>query len=446
MKQKRNHTRKETRDSLNQHKLALELTRVIRHSFPTLLPQLRQLSDHRHQSHVTYPVSVLLMTRILSSLCYIRSMRKTSEEFNSEQAIDNIWAICGEEQTVKELPYWETVNRYLKGLMPQELQKVIQNVVRRLLRSRAFEAAKIRGKYWQIIVDGTQLYRSREALDKKSLYCVHNKGTEEEYRENYYYVLEAKLVLHPGIVVSLATEFVENEEGEEAEKQDCERKACWRLMRRLKKEFPRLPICLSADSLYACEGFFRRCEESHWKYLLRFKEGSIPSVGEEYQKLKKLQRNLRSNKEDGYWYDFVTDLDYEGHPLQVFEYAEAKAEGDSHFMFLTNLPLQHKNVLETVKRGRMRWKIENEGFNTQKRQGYYLEHPYSKDYPALKNHYYLIQISHMLAQVMEAWSSLWSGIRQSLEQKHRRLLESLKQVVLTDCMEELERRVQIRFE
>lgn len=446
MNQKRNHTRKETRDSLNQRKLALELTRVIHHSFPTLLPQLRQLPDHRHQSYITYPTSVLLMTRILSSLCYISSMRKTSEEFNSEQVIDNIWAICGEDQTVRELPYWETINRYLKGLPPEELQKVIQNVVRGLLRSRVFEAERMRGKYWQIIVDGTQLHRSRKALDEKSLYCIHHRGTEEEYRENYYYVLEAKLVLHPGIVVSLATEFVENEEGEEAEKQDCERKACWRLMRRLKKEFPRLPICLSADSLYACEGFFRRCGDYHWKYLLRFKEGSIPSVGEEYQKLKRLQQNVRENKEDGYWYDFVTGIAYEGHPLQVLEYEERKANGRARFVFLSNLPLQHKNVLETVRRGRMRWKIENEGFNTQKKRGYYLEHPYSKDYQALKNHYYLIQISHMLAQVMEAWNSLWSGIRQSLEQKHRRLLESLKQVILTDCVEELERRVQIRFQ
>lgn len=85
--------------------------------------------------------------------------------------------------------------------------------------------------------------------------------------------------------------------------------------------------------------------------MLRFKEGSIPSVGKEYQKLKQLQKNFRENKKDGYWYDFVTELDYEGHLLQVLEYGEAKAEeGESHFVFLTNLPLQHKHVLETVRR------------------------------------------------------------------------------------------------
>ena len=43
-------------------------------------------------------------------------MRKTSEEFNSDTIIENIWELCGEEQTVNELPYWETINQYLEKL------------------------------------------------------------------------------------------------------------------------------------------------------------------------------------------------------------------------------------------------------------------------------------------------------------------------------------------
>lgn len=78
------------------------------------------------------------------------------------------------------------------------------------------------------------------------------------------------------------------------------------------------------------------------------------------------------------------------------EYAIITTEAPA-FLFLTNLPLQHTNAQETAELGRRRWKMENEGFNTQKRQGYNLEHPYSKDYEALKNHYYLIQIGHMIA-------------------------------------------------
>ena len=99
--------------------------------------------------------------------------------------------------------------------------------MRRLLRSRVFEDSRIRGRYWQVIVDGTQLESSRRELDPKSLYRIHRKGTPEEYREYYYYVLEAKLVLREDILVSIMTEFVENE-GSEVEKQDCERKGICR--------------------------------------------------------------------------------------------------------------------------------------------------------------------------------------------------------------------------
>ena len=95
--------------------------------------------------------------------------------------------------------------------------------------------------------------------------------------------------------------------------------------------------------------------------------------------------------------------------------------------------------------GRMRWKIENEGFNTQKRHGYSLEHLFSRNYQALKNHYYLIQIGHMIAQVMEAWKQLWEKAGKSREQKHRRMLESMKGIRLKEVADDPGERIQIRF-
>jgi len=50
-------------------------------------------------------------------------MGKSSERFNSEKVIRNIGYLCGEE--LEELPYWETINNYLKRLKLDELQKVI---------------------------------------------------------------------------------------------------------------------------------------------------------------------------------------------------------------------------------------------------------------------------------------------------------------------------------
>lgn len=420
---------------------------------------LKQLPDPRNQSYTTYPGVVLLMTRILSALFYISSMRKTSEEFNSDTMVENIWMLSGEEPA-DEIPYWETINRYLEKVEPEGLQEILHQLCRRLLRSRAFDNMRIRGKYWQVIIDGTQLYRTRKELDGKSLYRCRNKGTGEEYRENYYYILEAKLVLHPKILVSIQTEFVDNEDGKETEKQDCERKACWRLMKKIKKAFPHLNICFCGDSLYACEKFFKTCEKEKWHYILRFKEGSIPGIAREYRELKETEKNRQEhiweNRKE--WYDYVTDIDYNGHKVNLAEYGELETytykkgkkkgtqeERHKKFWFLTDLPLRKKNVEDLVERGRMRWKIENEGFNTQKKHGYGLEHPYSRKYQGVKNHYYLLQIGHMIAQIMEAWEKIWEKSRQSMEQKHKRMLESMKGTKLKAYQKELEKKIQIRL-
>ena len=378
------------------------------------------------------------MTRILSSIFYINSMRSTSAEFNNDTSIENIGILCGEK--LEELPYWETINDYLKRFSSDELQKVVWQLVHRLIRSRAFEDARIRGKYWQIIIDGTQLYRSREDLGEHSLFCRKKKGTEEEYTEYYYYVLEAKLVLHEKIQVSILTEFIENEK-RDVEKQDCERNGAKRLMDRLKKEFPMLPICICGDSLYASEGFFKDCRKNHWRYILRFKEGSIPSINQEHDTLKKLEKNRKEEAEGVY--DYVTGIDYRGESINMIEYEDAK-EG-KRFQFVTNLGITWKNVKGTVERGRWRWKIENEGVNTQKKQGYYLEHRFSHDYQGMKNHYYLIQIGHMIAQIIEAWEKLWKKVKESRQQKHRLLLNAWKNRRIRENGSELEKKIQVRF-
>ena len=64
----------------------------------------------------------------------------------------------------------------------------------------------------------------------KGRHCPHclkkvlHKGTENEKEVYYHHVLEAKIVLGDGFVVSTGTEFIENE-SEYVTKNDCETKA-----------------------------------------------------------------------------------------------------------------------------------------------------------------------------------------------------------------------------
>jgi len=84
----------------------------------------------------------------------------------------------------------------------------------------------------------------------------------------FHPVLEARLITPNGFSISIATEWIENPEGGEYDKQDCERKAFTRLAATLKKVYPRLPIVILADGLYPYEGFFAICKTNQWAFLL----------------------------------------------------------------------------------------------------------------------------------------------------------------------------------
>jgi hypothetical protein len=306
-----------------------------------------------------------------------------------------------------------TINECLEKLEPEELQKFRKRIIRKLLRKRSFENARFLGKYWMVIVDATQLFCLKEKIDEHCLRKTINKGTKDEKIYYYHNVLEAKLVLGEYLIISIATEFIENEK-EDVEKQDCERKAFKRLAEKLKKNYPRLPICILGDSLYACAPVFQICEENEWGFLLRFKDGSIPTLAKEYQTIVGMgenegkmieeeriyKRKVRENvKNDMKW---VSELYHEGHNVTVMELKiELDGKPAGNFQWITGLSIIGKTAWEFAQTGRKRWKIENEGFNIQKNHRYDIEHANSLNYNAMKNHYLLTQIADVLLQLYE---------------------------------------------
>jgi hypothetical protein len=221
-------------------------------------------------------------------------------------------------------------------------------------------------------------------------------------------------------------------------KQDCELNACKRLVKKLKKAFPQLKICLLLDSLYAGKPVFDMCEKYNWKYIITFKEGSMKDLHREYLCLKNsLCKEDTAHYKDGKLtqdYNWVNDIDYERHKLNVLELDERKPGKKkklttTRFVWLTNFRPDRKNHEHLAKGGRLRWKIENEGYNTQKNGGYNLEHAYSCDETAMKNYYLLLQIAHSIAQLMEKGSLLKDQIKTvfgSIRNVARQLLEDLR--------------------
>ena len=85
--------------------------------------------------------------------------------------------------------------------------------------------------------------------------------------------------------------------------------------------------------------------------------------------------------------------------------------------------------------GRLRWKIENEGFNSQKNDGYNLQHKFSHtSLFAMQNYYQLLQIAHLINQLTEKLNSTKAGITESgrtIKSLYEDMISSMLKEVLT---------------
>lgn len=433
-----------------------EFLKIQAHYFPDLIHDIKKIMDARNHSYITYEIEVIIFVMILKNICSIESMQEMNEVFNEDTCVKNIYKVLGLEEK-DYLPHYVTINECLSRLEHQELEKIRKKMIYSLIRKRSFEQGKFLGEKWLVIVDATQLFSFREKHCDHCLTKTIHRGTEEEKTIYYHQVLEAKLVLGEGMVVSLATEFIENSR-KDATKQDCELNSFKRLAGNVKKEYPRLPICLLADSLYANDTVFEICRKNKWEFLIRYKEGSIPSIMEEYREITEMGEagkaviekeeiyQRKPNRKQKLKINWVNGLEYKKKPVHVLE-LKIEREGKKYkeFRWLSSREIEEEQAEEFVETGRKRWLIENEGFNIQKNHRYIITHANSMNYNAMKNHYLITQIADILMQMYENGDKGVKELKYTIKRIAEELLESLrKQKLKTE--ELLFERMQIRRE
>ena len=404
-----------------------ECNKVRQRYCPSLFQDFADTKDPRNLSYTDYSNKRMLGTVFYKGIAGITSMRSMTYEFNKERVVKNLYWFMGEEEK-EYLPHAVTVNEYLERLEPEELQKVQQKQVYGLIRSKAFYDARFQKK-WLVIVDGTQTYSGSRKLNESCLERHYNKGAEEETVNYHCDVLEAKIVFGESLVVSIASEFIENNGedtenqknmSEEKRKQDCETKAFKRLAEKVKKAFPRLPIILLADSLYASEPVMNICRKNDWDFIIRYKTGSIPSITEEYEKIPEKERSGHA--------EFINGIDYNGKAVNMLRFWEEKiVKGETvrtDFQWLTSIRITKRNAGKVAAAGRKRWKIENEGFNRQKNWQGDITHACSHNANAMKSHYLMTQTADMVKQLYEWFFLKKNGIKKKQKNISSELLES----------------------
>lgn len=386
----------------------MQVSITLKRHFPELLDLLSQLSDKRKRP--VYKVEELLMA-VVSMFLFKRGSRNNADNTASK----GYYAKNFERLFGCKLPDLDTSDKLLKELAPEELEEIKRKLIQHLVRAKVLDKYKVFDAYHLVAIDGTGLHSFNHEPYPGCPFKVSKNGKCTWTT----HVLEAKILCGNGFSFSIATEWIRNPVNQDYDKQDCELKAFKRLSKKIKQMFPRLPITIAADGLYPNDNVFKICAENQWRFIITLKDGNLPSFWEEVKLLKKAGAltalktyDIVGRQKLFTEYCFLNNIEYKTHAINFLETGILKTSitktdaqkdaspAEERFVHITDIEVTSKNAKAISDYGRLRWKIENEGFNQQKNAGYRLSHKYSRtSFCATQNYYQCLQIAHMINQL-----------------------------------------------
>lgn len=400
-------------EELEERQDAAEKTAIVYSKMlPGLLKKLSQIEDPRNPRKVKHQLTVLMLYGILMFVYQMGSRREANRTM-THISFKNLQAIF---PALKTLPHADTLARLLAKITVSEIQDCMIMLLKDLIKRKKFQNLLI-NKNYIIAIDGTQKFYRGYQWDQKCL--ERHVGGEKKIPQYYVYVLESVLILDNGITLPLLSIFLKNEDFNGLEtKQDCERKAFYRLAKKLKELFRNSRITVVVDGLYACGPIIQTCLKNNWDYLIVLKKKALKTV---WQEATGLMRIAPENRVRVKWGDrnqlylWANDIEYEYmnagvqrrlnlhvvicHESWLKDCVRSTGKVETRktrYAWLSSKPLSEMNVFQKcTKIARHRWGIEN-NILAEKHQGYNYEHCYSYDWDTMEGYHYLMKIGRFL--------------------------------------------------
>jgi hypothetical protein len=200
----------------------------------------------------------------------------------------------------------------------------------------------------------------------------------------YYHSTLAGTIVRPGntAVLPVAPEMITNTDGDK--KQDCERNAAKRWLKKHADEYVWLSPTLLGDDLYSNYPFCMDVLNHGYSFIFTCKEDSHPWLAETIQNsyLEETSRREWNGRHHlTYTYQWVNGVEIRDNKqtllvnyLSLSIWNEKQNRRTFYNTWITNKPITSDNVALLASCGRARWKIENEHNNVLKNHGYNLEH------------------------------------------------------------------------
>jgi hypothetical protein len=290
---------------------------------------------------------------------------------------DNFRTIYG----INCVPSDSQMRAVLDPVDPACLRAPFREVFRRLQRGKVLERFVYLDDHYLLSLDGTTYFSSAKIHCPSCLVKHHRNGTI-----TYSHQLLGATLVHPHLkeVIPLAPEPIIQQDGQT--KNDCERNATRRWLKRFRQDHPHLPVIVVEDALSANAPHLRDLREARAHSIIGVKPGDHAFLFQHLQTVDEagqMQVLTLDDPATGILHHFrfcigaplnESNPDELVNVLQSWElHPDQKVQ---HFSWITAFLPTPDNVWDIMRGGRARWKIENETFNTLKNQGYNLEHNY----------------------------------------------------------------------
>jgi hypothetical protein len=407
-----------------------------------------KLPDHRD------PKATIPLADALSSAFAMFSLKDASLlAFDQRRNDQNMKTLFG----IGRIPSDTQMREILDPLEPDLLRPVFNDVFRQLQRGKALEPLVFHNGCYLLALDGTGYFSS----NKIRCDCCLEKKNKQTGEVTYQHQMLGAAIVHPDYkeVVPLAPEPIQKQDG--SSKNDCERNAARRLLRKIRQEHPRLNLLVVEDGLASNAPHIRDLVELRMHFLLGVKPGDhgflFERVAEAFQQDRVTTKSWKEGKvtcEIAFTHKLPLNESNQDLLVNFLHYAEYDEDGHrrKYFTWITDQRITRGTARHLVRGGRARWKIENETFNTLKNQGYHFEHNFGHGTQNLSVVFaMLMMLAFLVDQVQQlccplfraVWKklktkrALWDNLRSHFRHFTFTSMQHLYEVILHDLAKEL---------
>ena len=403
---------------------------ALRHS---MSEHFGKMDDHRQNGKVNHRLHDCLMCAFAMMFLQDPSLLAFQRRMQEERQFSNLSNIF----QVQSVPKDSQLRDCLDQVPTDQLYGIFDNWLHRLQRGKHLTDYRFLKKYYLVPIDGSQYFSSNTIHCESCLRAKSKKGAIR-----YHHQILQAVIVHPDMrqVLPLAPEPIQNTDG--SKKQDCEINAGKRMVAKIRKRHPKLPMIVVGDGLYSKQPFIDELKKSGMSYILVAKPDDHTVLFQWVNELHALgdggSLEFADKKGRLHRYRWVNGVPLNGTAdadnVNFFQY-ELISKGKATYRnsWVTDITVDENNVVELVKGGRARWKIENETFNTLKNQGYHIEHNYGHGNKHLSMNFFVLNLlAFYMHQIFELTDRLYQQCRlkSSSRKEHFGLLRHAFQLLL----------------